>query len=97
MTPHPGLSRLLFWLAAPLGLASLGFAVFFGIDVWRIWIRPARIVEAPETMEQGLGVMLNIAGNVSDGITKQIFATSLIALAAAAGLLLLSRKLRGPI
>ncbi|MBL8237651.1 MAG: hypothetical protein JNM66_09545 [Bryobacterales bacterium] len=95
--PRPGLSRWLIRVAAPLGAASLGFAVYFGIEVWRLGRRPARPLQPPANMEQALGVMFDVAGDVSEGIAKQFLAVSLLALGLAAALYLLGRKLRGPV
>jgi len=102
MTVRQGFSILLLWISIPLGAVSFGFAVYFGIDVAKIWMAPPPAPRAPladnahpiEIVAQGVGKAADVLGAFADGITKWLFAMSLLVFAVAVVLFLLSRYLR---
>lgn len=104
MKARPILSKILFWLATPLGLAAFGFSIYFGIDVVEIWTRPAKPPATPlgpnpgliELSFRTLNASSDLSGGIGDGIVQGLFCVSLAALVLAACLYWLSRKLRPP-
>jgi hypothetical protein len=102
MTVRQGFSLLFLWISIPLGVVSLGFAVYFGIDVVKLWIAPKEAPRAPladdanpiEVVARGVGKTTEVLGAVADGITKGLFVLSLFVLAVAAVFFFISRQLR---
>ena len=102
MTVRQGFSILLLWVSIPLGAVSLGFAVYFGIDVAKIWMAPKPTPRAPladdahpiEVVAQGVGRATDFLGAFADSITELLFIVSLIVFAVAIGMFFLSRHLR---
>lgn len=102
MTVRQGFSILFLWISIPLGTASLGFAVYFGIDVVKLWMTPKEPPRAPladdahpiEVVARGVGKATEVLGAVTDGITKGLFVLSLFVLAVAVVLFFISRQLR---
>jgi hypothetical protein len=102
MTVRQGFSILLLWVSIPLGVVSFGLAVFFGIDVVKVWMAPPPAPRTPlpdnphpiEVVARGVGKVADVVGAFADGITKWLFTISLLVFAVAVVLFLLSRYLR---
>ena len=98
MASRPLLAAILFWIAAPLGATSLGFAIYFGIELLKI--QPARPVTLDpgagplETAAVGAAAAADLLGGMGEGFLRGLFVLALAALAVSAGLYILSRKLR---
>ena len=102
MTVRHGFSILFLWISIPLGVASLGFSIYFGIDVVKNWMAPPKQESAPlgpdanpiEVVARGVGKTTEVLGGIADGITKGFFVLSLFVFTVAAVLFLISRQLR---
>lgn len=102
MTVRHGFSILFLWISIPLGIVSLGFSVYFGIDVVKLWMAPKEPPRAPlaadahpiEVVARGVGNVAGFLGGIADGIVKGLFALSLIVLVVAVVLFFISRQLR---
>lgn len=102
MTAHPLLAKLLLYVSVPLGIVSGIGSIYFGIDVLNQWLRPplrpSQSGDHPiEVVARGASEVLYALDSVGNAISRGLFLVSLIALAVAAGLYFLSRKLNGPI
>lgn len=100
MTAHPLLAKLLLYVSVPLGIVSGIGSVYFGIDVVKQWLRPpappSQSGDHPiEVVARGASAVLSTLNSVGDAISRGLFYASLLALAVAAGLYVLSRKLNG--
>lgn len=60
MTVRSVFSTILRWTAVPLGIASLGFSIYFGIDVIEIWTRPVKPPTPPVGPGAGLFVVTDL-------------------------------------
>jgi hypothetical protein len=101
MTVRRGFSLLFLWMSIPLGIASLGFSIYFGVDVVKIWMAPqkqsAALVADPDPIEvvvRGVGKTTEFLGGMADGITKGLFVLSLLLFAVAVVFYLISRQIR---
>ena len=94
MSAHPVLGKVLVWASVGLGAPSLGGVVYFGIEVVRIWGRPAAEVQPVRTVEDGFSLGTAVLGAIGEGIAKGLFATSLGVFAVAVVLFFVGRRLR---
>jgi hypothetical protein len=101
MTVRHGFSVLFLWISIPLGVTSLGFSLYFGLDVMKIWMAPQK-QSAPlaadahpiEVVARGVGNTTEFLGGMADGITKGLFVLSLVTFAVAVVFYFISRQIR---
>jgi hypothetical protein len=98
MASRPVLAAILFWIAAPLGATSLGFAIYFGFALMKI--QPSRPVTLDpgagplETAAVGAAAAADLLGGMGKGFLGGLLVVALSVLAFSAALFFLSRKLR---